>query len=374
MEAHACRDAFPASATVARPCETIMVAPPFTETFIAAKQVRSLVWSGDSLIDWVAGGAVYRLDGSYDRGRVSYAHKFDAAVTSPGTDFAVIYVKAGTKGLLLKNGQIIRELNRSFYHAAAYEYPVCLLVQEGRTLLVHCPDQYNKLEIEDAATGERLTCRSTRVVGFFHSRLSANPSGTRLLSAGWVWTPVDVVAYFDITRALRDPDHLNGHGSYPPHAFSFGLPQIASAAWQTDTNVILTACQEPEDSDWSAEADMETPNRLRPCGIAVHDTASNTMLSSCVLDSPAGTVMPVGDTHVVGFYKHPRLVRLTNGAVEHAWPAISSGTQLSSIIWSQSVPPLALDPANARFAIAQEEGIHVISLRPKNVTASPAER
>ena len=133
--------------------------------------------------------------------------------------------------------------------------------------------------------------------------------------------------------------------------------------------VILTADQEPEDPEMAAQADAETATRLRPCGLAVHDTSTNTVLSSWVLDEPAGTVMPVGETHAVAFYKHPRLIRLSDGAVEHTWPAISSGTELSSITWGRPVPPLALDPAKARFAIAQEHGIHVVSLGTRSDSA-----
>lgn len=36
--------------------------PTFVETLIAATNVRSLVWSGDTLIDWAAGGSTYQLD------------------------------------------------------------------------------------------------------------------------------------------------------------------------------------------------------------------------------------------------------------------------------------------------------------------------
>jgi hypothetical protein len=349
-----------------------MLTPTIFEKLIPAKHVRSLVWRADSLVDWVAAGTVYQLDGSCQPGQSGYPYTFDAAVDAPRTGFSVIYTRTATKALLLKNGLMVRELNRSFYRASNYEYPVCLLQHEGRPLLVHCPDHYNKLEIEDAQTGERLTLRTSMPTGFFHSRLSANPSGTRLLSAGWVWTPVDVVAYWDIAEALRHPDHLNRTDWCPPHSFVFGLAEIASACWQTDTNVILTACKEPEEPEFAEEADTETERRLRPCGIAVHDTSTGKMLFSCVLEEPAGTVMPVGETHVVAFFNHPRLIRLADGAVEHAWPAISSGTQLSSICCPDPLPPLSLDPANSRFAVAQEDGIHVISLLGMGATASTA--
>ena len=50
---------------------------------------------------------------------------------------------------------------------------------------VHCPREYNRLEVEVAATGERLTPEvDRRPQDFFHSRLAVSPDGLRLLSAG----------------------------------------------------------------------------------------------------------------------------------------------------------------------------------------------
>ena len=123
----------------------------------------------------------------------------------------------------------------------------------------------------------------------------------------------------------------------------------------------------------AAEADAETPNRLRPCGIAVHDVATNNMVSSGVLDAPSGRVMPIGVTHVAALHKHPHLIRLSDGAVEHSWAELSGGNgDLSSLIQRLTLTPVALVPANARFAIAQEGGIHVVSLRLPGTSASPA--
>jgi hypothetical protein len=52
---------------------------------------------------------------------------------SPSGEFAVIYTRLGTKGLVLHRGKIIREINRSFYHADVYEYPIGLAaLKNGR--------------------------------------------------------------------------------------------------------------------------------------------------------------------------------------------------------------------------------------------------
>lgn len=150
--------------------------------------VRSLAWLEDGLVDWVGGGARYGLDGSIRRAGVNYAYRFDAAVSTADGRFAVIYERTGTKGLVLREGNILREINRSFNQAHVYEYPICLWTRkDGRSLMAHCPDDYDRLEIDDLETGERLIPSSDRTsVDFFHSRLQISPNGTRLLSAGWV--------------------------------------------------------------------------------------------------------------------------------------------------------------------------------------------
>ena len=302
----------------------------------------------------------YKGDGTIDPRRVNYAFAFDAAVAEPAGEFAVIYQRLGTKGLLLKNGRIVREINRSFCHASAYEYPVALVRQGDRVLLVHCPDSYNKLEVEDAASGESLTPRTSPSVDFFHSRLAASPSGRYLLSAGWVWHPWDAVAYYDLEEALRHPGHLDQLEWGAPTSRNTSLAAEASACWLGDGKALLCAGAEPEDAE---EADELGEGRLKPCGLAVYDVLGRTIRSACVLDEPAGTMMPVGSTHAITFYKHPRLIRLSDGAVEFSLPWLASGVQLSSIIHHHDAPPpLALDPEHRRFAVAQGEKVHVISI------------
>ncbi|MET0791687.1 MAG: hypothetical protein ABW061_09225, partial [Polyangiaceae bacterium] len=163
-----------------------------------AVEPRSLAWDGDVLVDWVAGGTRYHLDGTIIRAGISWAYEFDAATALSNSPWAVIYERLGTKALLLKHGTLVRELNRSFYHAQVYAYPVSLLLAPGgRVVVAHCPDEYNRIEIEDANTGERLTASSKRKPeDFFHSRLQPSPDGKWLLSAGWVWHPFDALCWF----------------------------------------------------------------------------------------------------------------------------------------------------------------------------------
>jgi len=107
-----------------------------------------------------------------------------------------------------------REVNRSFYHAEAYRYPLALFcLPDGRTGLVQCPAHYNRLEIEEAATGELLTGSGTRApADVFHSRLAVSDSGRYLLSAGWIWHPWSCLMVHDLAGALADPTRLDSYG------------------------------------------------------------------------------------------------------------------------------------------------------------------
>jgi hypothetical protein len=80
---------------------------------IPAQGIRSLVWHGDALVDWVAGGKCYQLDGTVIPRHVNYAYRFDAACLSPSGRYAVIYERLGTKGLVLVRALFRRGQRRS---------------------------------------------------------------------------------------------------------------------------------------------------------------------------------------------------------------------------------------------------------------------
>ena len=333
-------------------------------TFIPASGVRSLTWCGDELIDWIGAGNRYCLDGSIIRsGYSSFAYRFDSAVSTRDGGVRAIYERKGTKGLVLA-GQAIREINRSFYHADDYEYPICLWPDaDGRVLLAHCPDQYNQIEIEDAVTGERLTdLPSRKPDDFFHSRLQANPTGTRLLSAGWVWHPWNAVCWFDVAGCLEDPTSLDSVMKHSPQAFHVGLTEEASACWQTDDRLLISGGPDEEDPEEVAEF-ADRP-RLRPNGIIAYDIPAQECVRAIVLDQPAGRMMPVGEDHVVTFFGHPRLVSLVDGQILEEWPELPTGRQTSSILRGEKEPPppMALDPGHRRFAVFVADKIHVVSV------------
>jgi hypothetical protein len=321
--------------------------PLFTQFSFNATGIRSLCWRGDQLVDWAGGGRAFAADGTEQPKRVNYPYRFDAATTSPDGRFAVIYERLGTKGLLLHNGRILREIDRSYYWADAYEYPVALFNDpDGRVLLAHCPGNYCRIELEDAETGQPLTASADRKPSdFFHSRLAASPRGKRLLSAGWIWHPLSLVTCFDVAQALADPLHLDDC-HYLPSSFNPGLAAESSACWLDDDYMAVAASADPEED--SVEDD--TAPRLRPCGIAVYDLANRTLLQVFQLDEPSGTIIPLGRRYLLSLYRHPKLIDLSTGKVVHVWSELQSAQP----------PPMAFDAASNRFAIVNRDTVTVI--------------
>lgn len=324
---------------------------------------RSLTWDGEGLVDWVGGGTRYSLDGAVTRAPINYAFDFDEATALPGSDWAIIYERLGTKALLLKAGNIVRELNRSFYQAQVYSYPACLLrAPDERVLVAHCPEEYNRLELEDASTGERLTASASRSPqDFFHSRLQPSPGGKWLLSAGWVWHPFDALVWFDVAAALADGNTLDRFIHQTTHSRHVGFVEESSASWQNETKLLISGGSDEEDPE---EAAQFSGPRIPANGLAVYDIATDKFQASCSFGHPAGKTMPIGQTHVVTFFEHPRLYRINGGVLEHEWPEIQSGDETSSIrgYSSKPLPPTALDSNRRRFAVANSRTIHVVTV------------
>jgi hypothetical protein len=317
--------------------------------------VTSLCWFGDELVDWVGGVVVIGLDGKATDPRVHWGYRFDAAAQSASGRYAVIYQRLGTKALVLDRGKLIRELNRSFYHANAYEYPIALFEHvDGRTLIAHCPDDYNRIEIDDVATGARLTSPSERKpADFFHSRLSVSPRNSRLLSAGWIWHPVDSVSTWSIADALADGRVLDTVGS--PHGVAQG--PMSSAAFIDEDRIVVSSNSEDEDFGFDDEPSF------RPGSLGVFNLKSGAFENIAKAEEKVGTMLWLGDGLVVGFFECPKVFDVATGRIVHRWTEIATGKQDSSIIHRVGpLPAIACDPIRKRFAIGSKDGIEVISL------------
>ena len=316
------------------------------ETRIPAPAVLSLAWEGAALVDWVAGKR-YGARGDVES-IPRFGAPFDHAISSPSGDYVVVYARLGTKALLLYKGELLREINRSYYLAGVYEYPIALVrLNSGREAMIHCPDQYNRLEIDDLETGERLTLDQHRKPSdFFHSRLACALDGTMLLSAGWLWHPLDEVRAYNIESALGNPSRLDADGQ----AGSTWADESSATFLRDGRLAVAVAGFEDEDSS------VDDSPELR-----LFDLSGSTPASKVKLAARAGTMMAVGVRHLLTLHEFPRLVNIETGLAEQTWPHIASGLQTSSILDRNNLPPpIALDHAGQRCAIADATGITVL--------------
>lgn len=188
------------------------------------------------------------------------------------------------------------------------------------------------LSYEDRRSARRdlHAARHQGAEDFFHSRLAFAPDAQHLLSAGWVWHPWSACNVYSVEH-LDEP------------VLSIGTDEVEAAAWLDADRLLVTTDDPLEIGVWSLTA-----------GQCVERTS---------LPEHAGTLMPVGDEHFVGFHEHPRLFETRTGRIVERWDSIASGTQTSSIIgYVDPPPPIALDPAGRRFAVASPTGVDVVML------------
>lgn len=325
----------------------------------AAAEVKSLAWVGDELVDAAGGWRRFLPDGTVTDPRVFYAFVFDRAVGAPTGTYAVLYTALGTKGLVLKNGELVREINRSYYCADSYEYPIALgRLGDGRDVIAHCPEAYNRIEIEELESGRRLTERDSESADFFHSRLQISPDGRYLLSAGWVWHPWSSVMIFDLEEAIREPRSLDGRGLI--EGYEIANAEVEAAVFLDSDTILVTTSFDDEVLD-QEEADATS---LNPREAGVWSLRDSAWVTKTGLAEQTGTVMSLGGPFL-GFYEHPRLFDPDDGSVVLRWEDLFSGRQTSSIILGeakQALPPLALDPFRHRFAVAGHDTVTVVQL------------
>jgi hypothetical protein len=312
-----------------------------------------MAWVAGSLID--VGGGWGELYPEPGRRRWSYGPSFDAAVASPSGDATALVATVATKGLILDGqGQVVRQINRSFYHADAYRYPAALFtLPDGRTGLAHCPEQYNRLEIEVALTGERLTVSDAREPSdVFHSRLAVSPDGSLLLSAGWLWQPWGSLHVYGLTGALADPTALDGVGD----CFNLrGLIQaeVAGACFVNGAIMISTT---------DAENDPDDEDDLGPNMLTCWSPAQGGFLWKQALDESPGDLVTLAGGGLA-LNGHPRLYSSATGQMTAEWPDLDLGHSDSAITWADTFRGpgrIAVDPNADRFAYTDGDRVVVI--------------
>lgn len=332
---------------------------PFRRVTLPAQNIRSLCWVDEALVDWVGGGASYFLDSKVKQPSIFYPYRFDAALISPSKEYTVLFERFGTKGVIVQNNdRVVREINRSYYYAHAYEYPINILrLPTGQEVLVHCPNEYNCIEIEDLATGQRLTRDAKRDPSdIFHSRFTTNTIGSYLVSAGWVWHPWSVFCLYNVQTVLQEPQELDGFGEAPRTA-----AEVAGVLFRDDTTLLLITSDDSNDEQEADEDDLFW--QAGPRSIIEYNITSKSIISMTQSNDKIGRFYSLTDQYILNFYEYPKIVDIRTGKTVAQWSDIPCGKVQGSIGWQgKEHIPVAVDSINGRFAVAGENEITVIEI------------
>lgn len=322
---------------------------------LEAPLLQTIAWAGDdTIVDWAEGGRLYGLDGSRsgsDNISYGFSFSFDSAITSVDGRYALVYQKLGTKAVLLRDGEVVREINRPYYHAGTYEYPAAFATVDGVTYLVHCPVQYCQLDFEDVETGELVTNIPGREPkDCFHSRLEISPEGGYLMSKGWCWHPWDVVDVFDIRACLANPQLLDAWGLLPDTN-----SELCSAGFLTEHCVLLAASDEEAMND--EEASLIPPKHVGLCNFNTDEFSSVVKINESF-----GNVFPLSDKLAWDLFQHPKLIDLTTGEVVARLETLDTGWQRSAIIQHSNAPAIVFNRRTGRIALKNGSKIEVLSV------------
>jgi len=314
--------------------------------------LQTLGWLGDKIIDWARGGQTISLDGEQEAlGAYYFAYGFDSVIISSCGVYAFLYKRLGTKGLLLKNGEELREVNRPFYQSEEYEYPAAFItLAGGRTLLAHCPKEYCRLDFEDVETGELLTNSSDRKpADFFHSRLELSLDNRTLLSKGWHWHPWSAVYAFNIEACLANPALLDNGASVP------GIGSEINTAGFIDHEQVLVGSSVGEPFD-------DINNSVPPLHLAIWNTRTNEVSKAVKVQGEFGNVFPIDERYAWDLYKYPKVIDLNTGEILAKIEDIPTGLQDSSIIGylAGELPLMAFNPLSKQLAIRQKGVVEVL--------------
>jgi hypothetical protein len=170
-------------------------------------------------IVWTRNGELLRLDLD-DRSVIPLPSsqlaggetRLDILLLSPDGRLGALVGRQDEYGLVfdLDTGRPTMPLGRGDYHNEHSTFPVAFCVLEGRLVLVHGVD-WNRLDVSDPRTGERLTERvsptsspqSEHYLDYFHCRLVPSPDHEYLAQDGWAWHPSGVVTTWSLRNWLH---------------------------------------------------------------------------------------------------------------------------------------------------------------------------
>lgn len=321
---------------------------------------QTIDWLGDALVDWASGGSALILSTGRTCNYAQYHlhYRFDGVVTSADKQYVLVYEKYGTKALLLKMGVLIREINRSYYEADAYEFPAVFFEFQDRTYLAHCPAEYCRIDFEDVETGEIVTNMPRRKPGdFFHSRLEVSPDGKYLLSKGWVWHPMNEILLFNIEKCFSDPCLLDDGNIAMQDINS----ERCTASFIDEQHILLGTST----TTWDTGKVSPVP----PSSIAVWRFTDNVITAVHTPAFSFGNLFAINFRYCWDLYRHPKIIDIQTGELVEEATEINSGEQQGALIGNPTgIPLMALSSDRMRLAVKSTSGQNGVVVVSASVT------
>jgi len=178
--------------------------------------------------------------------------------------FAAVVFDGGRHGLAIDLGRFetTMQLDGGDYHERTVPFSACFASVNGKTALIH-RTSWNRLDASDPRTGRQLTERGPthyendqrppHYLDYFHGQILANPSGSRLFDAGWIWQPVGVPRIFDIASWLSSNVWECEDG---PSVKWLGLRDEWNfpACWIDDDHIVLGGMGDWDDEEFETVA------------------------------------------------------------------------------------------------------------------------
>lgn len=304
---------------------------------------KTIDWLKDNIVDWASAGQLYSADGQQKQiGKYNHVFSFDASITSQNGEYALIYKRLGTKGLLLRKGEILREINRTYYCAERYEFPAAFITVGKETYLVHCPIDYCQLDFENVETGEIVSnIQGRKPSDIFHSRLSISSDNKYLMVCGWVWHPVDTVELYDIAACLENPLLLDKSFLYP----NFGT-EINSASFIDNDRILIASTDEEPFDD-------EVPPLLPQKHLAIWNFIKNEITAPIKVKGEFGNLFAINERQAWDMFKFPKIINIQTGEIESKIEEINSGLQTSSIMYedTEKSPQICFNRETSQIAV-----------------------
>ena len=314
--------------------------------------VQTLNWLDDKIVDWCKAGESYSLNGETKQlNKYYFGYKFDSAISSPEGQYVFLFERLGTKGLLIKDGEILREINRSYYMADVYDYPAVFINYNNKIFLAHCPVSYCQLDFEDVETGELVTnIKGRKPSDIFHSRLEVSNSGKYLMSKGWIWHPIDVVNVFKIEDCFLNSILLDKIDYSFPDVGS----EICTASFIDDTRILIGSSDEIIDD----EKVLNLPGK----SFAIWNIIDNTFSNQNIPEFDFGNLFSINEKLCWDTYKFPKIIDIITGQIIDKAEDVYSGEQKSSILFDNNKQPqIAFDKHRKRLAIKQKDKVVIVT-------------